>query len=193
MINKTAVILAGGLSSRMNYNNKAFLELNGEKLIEIMLKKVSMFSEIIIVSNNPSEYEYLGVKVVTDIIPQRGPMSGIHSALTHAAFDHCMVMACDMPSTPTTLLKYLSSLSEGYDVVVPRIGGRYEPLCSVYGKNCLNPMEECLNHEKYKLGFIYPMVKVREVTREEILPFGEPDNLFANINDPETYSKFKIT
>jgi molybdopterin-guanine dinucleotide biosynthesis protein A len=190
VIEMTAVILSGGFSSRMNYNNKAFLEIRGEKLIEIILKKVSRFKEVIIVSNNPEEYEYLGVKVIKDIIPQKGPMSGIHSGLTHARYDHCVVLPCDMPSASPEFLEYLASLAEGYDVVVPRINGRYEPLCSVYGKNCIPHMEENLKQGAYKLGLIFPKVKVREVYSEEILPYGDPDFIFANINDPQAYSKF---
>lgn len=70
MLKMTAVILSGGLSSRMNRNNKAFLEMGGESLIKIAVKKISLFQETLIVTNSPAEYAHLGVTTVTDIIPR---------------------------------------------------------------------------------------------------------------------------
>ena len=40
MINKTLAILAGGKSSRMNYNNKALLNYKEKKFIEHIIEAV---------------------------------------------------------------------------------------------------------------------------------------------------------
>ena len=52
MINKTLAILAGGKSSRMNYNNKALLKYKEKKFIEYIIDAGKDFKEIIIISNN---------------------------------------------------------------------------------------------------------------------------------------------
>lgn len=187
---KTAIILSGGTSSRMSYTNKAFLEMGEHRLIEIIIKKVSNFDEIIIVSNTPSDYAYLGVKVVTDIIPKCGPLSGIHSGLTHAKFHHSIVLACDMPFITSEVLEFMAGLSEGYDVVVPKVKGEYEPLCGIYGKNCIIPIETCLKNQKRKIIDIYGMVRVKDVKEDQLRDYGDPEYIFRNINNHEEYLKY---
>ncbi len=190
MIEKTAIILSGGKNSRMYSVNKAFLKINGERLIEAILRKASVFKEVLIVSNSPDEYQYLGVKVVSDIIPNCGPLSGIHAGLTHAQYHHSIVIPCDMPFITKEILAYLSSLAEGFDVVVPRINDEFEPLCGIYGKNCIEPIAECLEKSIFKIIRMYPMVRVRPVNVQEIKPFGDPEDLFRNINRPAEYMKY---
>jgi len=66
----SAVILAGGSSSRMGL---AFAILQEKRIIEAQVEELSKyFSELLIVTNEPTLYSYLGVKVVTDIIPKKG-------------------------------------------------------------------------------------------------------------------------
>ena len=52
MINKTLAILAGGKSSRMNYNNKALLKYKEKNFIEHIIDAGKDYKEIIIISNN---------------------------------------------------------------------------------------------------------------------------------------------
>ena len=81
MINKTLAILAGGKSSRMNYNNKALLSYKEKKFIEYIIEAGKDYKEIIIISNNLQEYKGFNLRVVEDIYKGNGPLSGIHSAL----------------------------------------------------------------------------------------------------------------
>ena len=57
MINKTLAILAGGKSSRMNYNNKALLNYKERKFIEHIIDAGKGYKEIIIIANKKEEYE----------------------------------------------------------------------------------------------------------------------------------------
>jgi molybdopterin-guanine dinucleotide biosynthesis protein A len=187
MIEQSAIILSGGMNRRMNYINKAFLRINGESLIETIIKKVSMFKEILIVTNTPSDYSHLGVKVVTDIIPNCGPLSGIHSGLTHSQYQYSFVLPCDMPFITSDALKYMSGLAQGYDIVVPKINHYFQPLCGVYSKSCIDPIEECLREKIYKLIDLYPFVHVRQVEKQEMEVYGEIEVMFRNINKPGEY------
>ncbi|MDF2654272.1 MAG: mobA2 [Bacillota bacterium] len=186
----TAIILAGGFSSRMNRDNKAFLKMGGESLIEIILKQVAVFDEILIVSNTPQDYASLGVRTVTDIIPQKGPLGGIHSGLTHAKHNYSIVLPCDMPFIRAEVLLYLARQAEGYDAVVPKLDDKYQPLCSVYSKACIDPIKCCLENDIRKITKLYGMIHVKEISALELQAFGDPETLFRNINDPEEYAKF---
>lgn len=190
MLERTAVILAGGKNRRMNCQNKSFLEVEGRSFIERILKEVSSYKEIIVVSNHPSLYNHLGVKVIRDIIPGYGPLSGIHTGLLNAKYEHSLVLPCDMPFIRKELVDYLGGLAEGYDVVVPRCGRHFQPLCAVYGKGCIGAVENCLHNNTRKVIEFYPVVKVRYVDYEELETFKDVKKIFANINTPSDYRWF---
>ncbi|MGD9681552.1 MAG: molybdenum cofactor guanylyltransferase, partial [Candidatus Obscuribacterales bacterium] len=91
----TALILCGGRSRRMG-RPKAFLPYESSTVIAHIVDTITpIFTEVLLVSNEPESYEDLGVDVVKDILPYRGPMGGILSGLLVAAHEHSFVFACD--------------------------------------------------------------------------------------------------
>jgi len=190
MLENTAIILSGGKSSRMDFKNKAFFKMGGKSLIEVVLKEVSIFKEILVVANNPSRYQSLGMKIVPDIIPNHGPLSGIHAGLVHAKYENCMVLPCDMPFVTEALIKYLVGLAKDCDVVVPKVGDYFQPLCAVYSKNCIEQIERCMKSGINKVTDVYPRVKVKHVEEKEINLYGNVDDLFRNINQFFDYKKY---
>jgi len=70
----TGIILAGGKSSRMGGNDKAFLTFRGKSMIERTLETFrDLFPEILIVTNSPLEYLSFDCRIVTDMVKGRGP------------------------------------------------------------------------------------------------------------------------
>ncbi|HEY9714421.1 MAG TPA: molybdenum cofactor guanylyltransferase, partial [Chroococcales cyanobacterium] len=140
----TAIVLCGGRSRRMG-RPKAFLPYEGSTIIEHVLLQVrDLFNEVLLVANEPDLYENLGVDVVKDILPHRGPLGGILSGLLVAANSHAFVVACDMPLVDKKLIREMTALRHGNDVVVLAHDGGIEPLFALYSKNCIKPLEESL-------------------------------------------------
>lgn len=138
----SGIILCGGKSKRMG-RPKAFLPYAGKTLIEHSLDRMSeVFSEVILVSNNPDDFEHLSASVVRDIIPHRGPLVGILSGLLVANFEHAFVMPCDMPLVSVSLMKAMSAARHNSATTVYRQAGRPEPLLAVYCRSCIEPLEE---------------------------------------------------
>lgn len=191
----TGAILAGGESKRMGFN-KAFIEMEGRPLIErtVLLFK-EIFSEVIIVSNNLKEYEHLNLTVVSDILKGKGSLGGIYTALIYSTHPYCFVVACDMPFLYKGLITHMIEGAKGYDVVVPFIDGRYEPLHAVYSKNCIKHIEKSIKEENLRIADFYPHVRVKTIEREEIRIY-DPHFLFrTNINtmrDLERIREVKI-
>src|SRR3954447_5197806 len=121
-VNTTAIILAGGKSSRMG-TNKALLDLNGRMVIEGIVEKLEKtVDEIIIVTNTFADYEFLKLPMVEDKWKDMGPLAGIEAGLNASKTEHNLIVACDMPFISVELGKYLlSCLEEEYQVVVPEI------------------------------------------------------------------------
>ncbi|MGB9300933.1 MAG: NTP transferase domain-containing protein, partial [Anaerolineae bacterium] len=70
----SAVVLAGGRSSRLG-QDKAFLRINGQFLIERILEKLAQLSdEVIVVANDIEKYEQFEAVVVGDVFPGKGAL-----------------------------------------------------------------------------------------------------------------------
>jgi molybdopterin-guanine dinucleotide biosynthesis protein A len=190
MIYNTAIILAGGKSSRMNYQNKSFLKLKNKTFIEKILDELDLYDEKIIISNKPEEYLNLDVKVVKDIIPQCGPLSGVHSGLINAKYEYSLVVACDMPFINKEFVKNILTFATGYDAVIPISNGYIQPLCGVYKKTCLPVIEKNLKKNNHKIREIFKDLNVRYLKDEEINKLSNSEYVFININNPKEYDYY---
>ena len=84
----TAIILAGGKSSRMGFD-KQFLQIDDRRIMDDVIHNLEQeFDEIIIVTNKPEEYSNYKHKIVKDIIVGKGPLSGIHVGLKESSSNH---------------------------------------------------------------------------------------------------------
>lgn len=187
----TVAVQAGGQSSRMG-TDKSFVLVNGSPMIEIVLAQVkNLGQELLIVTNNPEPYAYLGIPIVADMYPDHGPLGGIHSAVFHAGHTHILVVACDMPWLKRPLLNHLISLRQSADVVVPRWDTYPEPLHAVYSKACLPFIEANLQAKLLKITRFFATVDVRYVDRQEIEQYDKNGRSFANINTPHELTQIK--
>jgi molybdopterin-guanine dinucleotide biosynthesis protein A len=180
----STIILTGGKNQRMG-RNKALEILEGKSLLERVYERVSQVSaEVIVVTSSrfpdiPGAEKF---RVVTDTYPEKGPLGGIFTGLTASGTEKNLVVGCDMPFLNVELLRYLSGLSADFDAVVPMLEeGMREPLHSVYSRRCATMVEEHLLSGRLSIHLVIDRLKVRYVTREEILRF-----------DPELLSFFDI-
>ncbi|HZJ84247.1 MAG TPA: molybdenum cofactor guanylyltransferase [Syntrophomonadaceae bacterium] len=179
----TGAILAGGKSTRMKYN-KSFAKIGEKNIIEIILAKFEdMFDDIIIITNEPKEYEFLGKPMYRDIFVGLGPISGIHSALINSTNDVTFVLACDMPFVPENLIEYMLNKIEGYDTVVARTNNFFQATSAVYHQSSLPVLTNCLENNKLKTTLIFREMKAKILDEPELMGFGNLDEIFLNIND----------
>ena len=135
----TLIILAGGKSQRMG-QDKAFIRFQGEILIRRIMDRLSgLAEEVIVIAPRTQEHLPRGIKVTPDLIPGRGPLGGLYTALSAASYPAVAVVACDMPFVNAKLLAYQRDilLSRDLDVVVPSSEKGLEPLHAVYRQGYL--------------------------------------------------------
>lgn len=181
----SGIILAGGRSQRMG-RHKALLRLGDKTIIERVVAAVAAVAqEVMVVTNEPAAYRHLGVPLVADRIPGRGPLGGIHAGLLAAAWERAVIAACDLPFLEGRLLRHLLAAGEGYDVTVPVVRGYLEPLVGVYTKACLPAVEEVLlADERPKVIDLYSRVRVRYVPESELARLVNVARAFFNVNTP---------
>ncbi|PLT35926.1 molybdenum cofactor guanylyltransferase [Bacillus sp. V5-8f] len=189
----TALLLAGGKSSRMG-TNKALLPMFEKTSIENIseeLKKVAR--QVLIVTNSPDQYEFLGLPMVKDEYEGMGPLGGLHAGLTASKTDTVFVSACDMPFIKAAVMEEMLSKLDDYDALVPEIEGRLHPLFSIYRKACLPSLIDCLHARELKMTHFLDKVKVKIMKHTEFQLYAKNHDLFSllfyNMNNPEEYEK----
>jgi molybdenum cofactor guanylyltransferase len=185
----TALVLCGGKSRRMG-RPKAFLPFEGTTMVNHVLNKVrDLFSEVLLVANEPSNYEDFGVDVVKDILPYRGPLGGILSGLLVAKHEYAFVLACDMPLVDKRLIREMTAARHGKDVVVLAHDLGVEPLLGLYSKNCIKPLEESLFAGHLSLQEFLSGLNAQTFEYDSDYSNREDLPAFFNINTPQDYSR----
>ncbi len=182
----TAVILAGGKSTRMGFD-KQILKINENKMIDIIIKKLrEEFEEVIVVSNKP-EYYNLRHKVVTDEIKERGPLSGIHVGLKNALSEYVYFVACDMPHINSDYIKYIKNeiTDINVDCCITRYGEWIEPFNSFYNKSMIRDIEEYLNKGRRSIFRLVDKLNCYYISEEKARTFSPNWNMFLNLNTKE--------
>lgn len=187
----SGVILAGGKSSRMG-SNKALLPYKGGRFIEAIHRQLSeIFEEVLLVTNNPEQYEFLPCRKVADLFPGAGALAGIHSGLYHSGNPAIFAVACDMPYLNNELVRHLAGRADAGSVLIPEGPAGLEPLHAVYGKGCLAAIEETLIHGEKRILSFFDRVNIIKINTEQIAGFDPSFASFSNINTPEEYFRLR--
>jgi molybdopterin-guanine dinucleotide biosynthesis protein A len=184
--NVTGIVLAGGASRRMG-RNKAFLELDGRALIEVVIERMaSVCAEVLVVAGDAQPYANLGVPVVEDRFRGVGALGGLHAGLEAATYDLALVVGCDMPFLSPDLLRAFAGWVEGFDVAVLRHGDAeyIEPLHGAYRRTCLPAVEAAIRAKRRRIVSFFPHVQVRYVIPADVAPFDPDLRSFGNVNTP---------
>lgn len=184
----TVTIQAGGESQRMGYD-KALADFLGAPLIQRVIGRVqSLADEIHVTTNHPESYRFLDVPLFTDLVPGRGALGGLYTALSVASQPLTAVVACDMPFVSTALLAASRDLLvEGdFDAVIPHPKGGTEPFHAVYrSETCLPEIRRVLEAGKWRVDTWFSAVRIRFLTPDEIILYDPLGMAFYNINTPE--------
>jgi molybdopterin-guanine dinucleotide biosynthesis protein A len=134
-MNFSAVILAGGKSSRMG-RDKAWLEVGGQTLLarQIGLARKTGAAEIFISGRPDADYSALGCLVLKDKFTNAGPLAGIESALDAAKSPLLLVLAVDLPEMSAEFLRRLIAGCSETSGAIPKLVGGVEPLAAYYPK-----------------------------------------------------------
>lgn len=188
----TGIILAGGKNSRMGVN-KAFLEINGIGLIKNIVSIYrKIFSETIIVTNDPFTYtEFSDAVVVTDIYKGKGSLGGIYTGLFYATREYSFVSACDMPSLNKDFITFLIEQTDKHDIIVPELPEGFQALHAIYSRRCLSAIKKMILSDQLKISGLYKDMRLLKITEEKIKPFNKDGRLFLNINTPDDLKSFQ--
>jgi molybdopterin-guanine dinucleotide biosynthesis protein A len=183
----SAVILAGGKSSRMNYQNKALLLWNGKSFLKVLAEELKLVADEILVSEHELQPRWLeDHAIVYDDFPDCGPLSGIESGLACCKNDCLIVAACDMPMLKKELFYTMYQQLEDYDAIIPVAKGKMQPLAAIYKKKTLNIVRQQLQNGDYRVRELLEKLNIRYF---DVCAYGFDLSMFKNVNTMKAYQK----
>jgi len=183
-----AYILAGGKSSRMG-RDKGLVSLNDKPMVSYTLDlcKDLGYSPILVASQE--EYAALGYPVIKDLVPDKGPMGGLHTALEHndQKATYVLLFSCDMPFIPKNAIYKLVEAATGQSVIVSEFMKNINPLFALYHKDLKEQVKTNIEmgHLKMK-DFIEESLHIKVDMEDLVLQSPER---FMNINTPVELEK----
>jgi len=193
----TGLVLAGGLSTRMEGRDKKSILIDGRPLLLLVTELLTtLFEEVLIVTNSSINIDhkiFRNVILVNDIFPRRGPLGGLHSGLVYSSFDTVFCVGCDMPALSKEMIEkqieYSKKAEQGsWDAIVPRLDALVEPLHGLYKKTIENSLRLMLSEERNN--------SIQDLLRRvktEYYPLENTEknrSCFRNINTPKEYNEY---
>jgi molybdenum cofactor guanylyltransferase len=186
-----AIILSGGRSKRMG-KNKALLPLPGNPSLTFVGHLSSILTsfcpEVIIVArdeSNAANFALPGVHVVTDEVPDYGPLMGLYSGLNAMRAQRALVIAVDMPFVRPELVSFLLSQPPSDSLLVPLVNTVPQVLLAVYPRAILPSIEDRLQQGRHDLRCLLEVVPVQYVEETQLRRIDPQLRSFVNINTPE--------
>lgn len=187
----SAIILAGGLSSRMAGANKPLMDFGDTTMIGRIIDTLKViFPEILLVTKDRKLYQDYDVEIIRDKFEHQGPLSGIHAGLKASTTENNFIVSCDMPFLNLDLIRYMLK-QPVEDILVPRVNDHLEPLHAIYSKNCIFKIEEAIRKEKFKIieFWNWNNVDVKFIEQDEIERFAPQLYTFFNVNTRKDYNR----
>ena len=161
----TGAILAGGAATRFGGRPKGLELVGGRRIVQRAAGALAQVSDgLVLVADAEDAASWLpGTPVVRDRVRGAGALGGVHAAPSESAAG--LVDAVVPEGTPE---------------------GAPEPLCAYYAQDCLAAAEAALAAGEYRLGAFLERLRVRRLPYARALDWGDPRQLFLNVNTPAT-------
>jgi molybdopterin-guanine dinucleotide biosynthesis protein A len=182
-------VLAGGSSRRMG-RPKPQLLLGNMTLLERQVRLLRSVVAAVAVVGPPENLLGKELCVYPDVLPGRGPLGGIFTALLRSRSEFNLILGCDLPFMSSRLLEYLSwrALETGAEVTVPASpDGRIHTLCGAYRRKALKAIRATMDTGENRIQKIFRRVHCQLVGWRELARRGFSPRIFDNMNTPEDY------
>lgn len=146
---RSVLILAGGGSRRLG-RDKMWVDIGGSPVVARVIDSArrapgGATPDILVSVREAAPFQercaadpdgvFAGIRLVTDDVPDAGPVAGLAEGLAAARGDVVVVLAGDLPFVSADLIGGLFEALEGApdtDVIVPTLRGRDQVLCAAY-------------------------------------------------------------
>jgi molybdopterin-guanine dinucleotide biosynthesis protein A len=190
----TAIVLAGGRSSRMGAD-KAALTWRGTTMLQWIVAELGRRFEPVVVVASANHNEVASglagtaAPIIRDQELFEGPVKALRLGLATTQAEVAFVCACDLPFLNRELARTLCAMAAGHDAVIPLVRGRMQVLHAVYRATCLPVLDAMIGRGVSRLQAVVPHLGARIVNEDEMRAFDPELLSFFNVNTPEDYHR----
>ena len=190
----SAAILAGGQARRFGGRDKSRLVIEGRSIIVRQMEVLQRIAhDIFIVGPRADLYADLDLPVYADLLPGRGALGGLYTALEVAREDAVLAVACDLPFLDAGLLERLVARAAGHDGAWVTTSRGPEPLIACYRRDARTRVLERLRAGALKAADLSLTLNLATIGANDVAEFGPVDRLLANVNTPEDFARIEST
>lgn len=170
--------------------DKAFLMFDGRTLLQRALELAHSVAEDVRIVGARDKFAAFA-SIVEDQYEERGPLGGIHAALSASSAPLNLILAVDLPFLEERFLHYLVAEARAGNatVTVPRAGGGLQPLCAVYRCEFREGAEQALAAGRNKIDTLFTQIPVRIIEEEELARFAFSAAMFDNLNTRDEWEQ----
>lgn len=186
------VVLAGGCNTRFPIQ-KGFIKVDGASIIDRDIAILrSIFRKVMISTNMPEAFFRLGIPLIGDVLPSRGPMSGIYTALINSGGSSVFVAACDMPFINSSIIsllcdKHIGHDKDCYEATVPVFNGKPQPLLAIYDYTVLPALEREILTGRTALRPFLNEIRTCYIDDNDVRAVDPEGRSFININTVDDF------
>ena len=201
LLDKSAIILAGGSSTRFN-TDKGVLELGGKPLLNHVIDAVEgLVEEVIVVTNTQVRADAYAklvsekVRFAVDVRESKGPLVGALTGFEQVCGEYSALLPFDSPFVSTEVLSLLFDCCIGKAAAVPRWTNQdIEPLHAVYHtKQALVAAQEALAENELDMNAMVEKLRGVRYISTMVIEQLDPDfKTFFNVNTPLDLKKAAV-
>ncbi len=194
MLFGSAVILAGGKSSRMGFDKQLLQVKNHHLLRHHGRTLAALFDQIIVVTNTPQLYRGTSFTLVSDEFSGKGPLAGLHVGLKAARSKYVYLLACDMPFINPDYILYMQKRLREEDVqaCVTRSGEFLEPFNAFYSRELVRDIEAYLADGNTSLFQFLRALNTLYIHEKTARGFSPDWAMFANLNTRQEFEAWRF-
>ncbi|MGL5813721.1 MAG: molybdenum cofactor guanylyltransferase MobA [Aeromonas sp.] len=186
----SAVILAGGRATRMGGDDKGWVPLAGQPLIEHVLTRLRPQVDEVLINANRSQARYraLAPVICDEFADFQGPLAGMLAGLKSARHDWVLFVPCDGPGLPQDLMsRFRAALAQQPDaeLVVAHDGSHLQPVVALLSRPLAPSLQQALAQGERKIAAWFGRHKMA------VVPFADQPDAFINLNSPDELAEYE--
>lgn len=188
-ISASAIILAGGRSSRMGTPKEA-LDFGGVTILQRIVDELTpLFAEVLVVGAPQGKIEVSSVRLLHDETAFAGPLDALRRGLVASSNQIAFACSCDLPLLKADLATGLCAMLETFEAAIPTVNGHDQPLCAAYRKDAASKIAAILDSGDKRMQTLVSALNTRSVVDIELRRFDPDLRSFMNVNTPADYAK----
>jgi molybdopterin-guanine dinucleotide biosynthesis protein A len=189
----SAIVLAGGRSSRMG-RPKAALDFGGVSILTRIVSELKRrFAEVVVVAAPESEdslqIDIPAIKVVRDETAYQGPLDALRRGLDAVTNEIAFACSCDLPLLDSDVAAEIVAMLGDFDAAIPNVGEKLQPLHAAYRKRCASALAALSMRGERRLIAIADAVNTRRISQNDLLVLDPQLHSVFNVNTLEDYQR----